>query len=191
MQTFKVGDSVSVLDDTISGKSIRIHAKKCVIEDLDGFERIYPISKIVLNQAKFEDYQLGRDDVEKQILQKINVNLKKTDVVLSQKITKTHFQQETLEIDLHIEELVEDHSYMSNFDILQRQMQTCRMFIERAIRLKAKKAVLIHGKGEGVLRNEIYTYLNRLENTKHIKMEYHEASYASYGVGGATEVRFL
>ena len=80
---------------------------------------------------------------------------------------------------------------MNNFDILQRQMQTCRMFIERAIRLKAKKAVLIHGKGEGVLKNEIYTYLDRLENAKHIRIEFYEASYATYGVGGATEVRFL
>lgn len=187
---FSVGDKVAVLNDTISGVVIRVQQRKCVIEDQDGFERIYPFTNLVICKPSV-DYKLSDRETEKQILNKINSIISKGRVQLPTSVNKTNYQQESLEIDLHIEELVEDHSYMSNFDILQRQMQTCRMFIERAIRLKAKKAVLIHGKGEGVLKNEIYTYLDRLENTKHIKIEFHEASYATYGTGGATEVRFL
>lgn len=187
---FKVGEKVSVLDDTIIGTIIRTNSRKSVIEDEDGFERIYVNSNLV-TYKDFVDYKLTDEQVEKQILSKINASISKGRVTLSSKVTQTNYNQETLEIDLHIEELVDDHSYMNNFDILQRQMQTCRMFIEKAIRLKAKKAVLIHGKGEGVLRNEIHTYLERIENTKHIKIDFHEASYNTYGMGGATEVRFL
>lgn len=187
---FSIGDKVSVLNDTITGVIVRVQKNKCVIEDTDGFERIYPNSNLVILKMSV-DYKLSDEKAEKQILNKINSIISRGQVKLPSKVSKTHYQQESVEIDLHIEELVEDHSYMNNFDILQRQMQTCRMFIEKAIRLKVKKAVLIHGKGEGVLKNEIYTYLDRLENAKHIKIEFHEASYATYGMGGATEVRFL
>lgn len=187
---FKVGEKVSVVDDTIIGTVIRTNSRKSVIEDEDGFERIFLNSNLVHYKTKV-DYKLTDDQVEKQILSKINASISNGKIKLSSKATQTNAYQETLEIDLHIEELVDDHSYMSNFDILQRQMQTCRMFIEKAMRLKAKKAVLIHGKGEGVLRHEIHSYLDRLENTKHIRIEYYEAAYTIYGVGGATEVRFL
>jgi hypothetical protein len=190
MHLFSPGDKVSVLNETITGTIIRINYKKCVIEDEDGFERIYTLSNIVLYKP-VADYKLSDEKAEKQILSKINSIIKKGQVKSPAKVNKMTYEQDCLEIDLHIEELLEDHSYMSNFDILQRQMQTCRMFIEKAIRLKVKKAVLIHGKGEGVLKNEIYTYLDRLENTRNVKIEFHEASYSTYGPGGATEVRFL
>ena len=187
---FKVGDKVSVLDDTIVGTVIRTNARKSVIEDEDGFERIYLNSNLVIYKTSV-DYKLTDEETEKHILSKINASISKGKVALSSKVTQTNYNQNVLEIDLHIEELVDDHSYMSNFDILQRQMQTCRMFIEKAMRLNAKKAILIHGKGEGVLKHEIHSYLDRLENAKHMRIEYFEAPYVEYGVGGATEVRFL
>ena len=143
MRGFNLGDKVSVLNDTITGTIIRLNNNKCVIEDLDGFERIYPITNIVvLNDSV--DYKLTDEKTEKTILDKINAISGQAQIRLSEKVSKTNHVQEVFEIDLHIEELVDDHSYLSNFDILQRQMQTCRMFIERAIRLRAKKAVMIH-----------------------------------------------
>lgn len=190
MSKFNIGDSVSVLNDDVTGKIIRVQANKCVIEDEDGFERIYPKSNLVLRQGQ-QDYKLSDEETEKHILQKINIGANTRNVALSSKISKTTYNQELLEIDLHIEELVEDHSNMTNFEILQRQMQTCRMFVEKAVRLKAKKVILIHGKGEGVLREEIYAYLVRFENSRHIKLEFNPASFSEYGVNGATEVRFL
>jgi dsDNA-specific endonuclease/ATPase MutS2 len=191
MFKFNVGDNIAVLNDTITGKIIRIQQGKCVIEDSDGFERIYPKTSLVVVKSEL-DYKLTDEETEKFILQKINAITKKKEVKLSSESTsKTTYNQEVLEIDLHIEELVDDHSNMNNFEILQRQMQTCRMFIERAMRVKAKKAILIHGKGEGVLREEIYSYLIRLENSKHIKLDFSSASFSHYGVNGATEVRFL
>jgi len=189
MEAFSIGDSVAVVSETISGKIIRLQFNKCVIEDTDGFERIYPLSKIVKTNSA-NDYNLDNDKVEKLINDKINAQLNQSEFRLNTKVSKTNFNQDILELDLHIEELVGDHSYMSNFDIIQRQMQNCRMFVEKAMRLNVKKIILIHGKGEGVLRHEIYTYLDRLENNKHIKIEFHDADFSTYGMGGATEVKF-
>lgn len=192
MRKFNIGDVVSVIDDTISGTLIRLHPNKCVIEDLDGFERIYPLTNIVVTKP-IADYLLDHPDTLELIRQKIE-SVTEQRIQNSQAIAKsTHktVPQFNFEIDLHIEDLLDDHIGLSNFEIMQIQMQACRMFIEKALRLNAKKAVLIHGKGEGVLKHEIYNYLDRLENTKHIRIEYNDASYTNYGKDGATEVRFI
>jgi len=192
MRRFNVGDGVSVINDTISGILIRLHPNKCVIEDTDGFERRYPLSNIVVTNP-IADYLLDHPDTLEMIRQKIEtLTLQRIDK--SQALSKTnhkHTASFNFEVNLHIEDLLDDHIGLSNFEIMQIQMQACRMFIEKSIRLHAKKAVLIHGKGEGVLKHEIYNYLDRLENTKHIKIEYNDASYSSYGKDGATEVRFV
>jgi DNA-nicking Smr family endonuclease len=192
MRKFNIGDTVSVIDDTISGTLIRLQPNKCVIEDTDGFERIYSLSNIVVTKH-IGDYLLDHPDTLELIRQKIeSVTVQR--IQNAQTVSKTSNKaaiQFNFEIDLHIEDLLDDHIGLSNFEIMQIQMQTCRMFIEKAIRLNSKKAVLIHGKGEGVLKHEIYNYLDRLENTKHIKIEYNDASYSNYGKDGATEVRFI
>ena len=192
MRKFNIGDTVAVIDDTISGTLIRMHPNKCVIEDTDGFERIYPLTNIVVTKQTGE-YLLDHPDTLELIRQKIeSVTVQR--IQNAQTVSKTSNKaviQFNFEIDLHIEDLLDDHIGLSNFEIMQIQMQTCRMFIEKAIRLKSKKAVLIHGKGEGVLKHEIYSYLDRLENTKHINIEYNDASYSNYGKDGATEVRFI
>ena len=71
MRQFSVGDRVSVLDDTIIGTVIRVNHKKCVIEDEDGFERIYPLSNLVSYKSEV-DYKLSDEKTEKYILNKIN-----------------------------------------------------------------------------------------------------------------------
>ncbi len=91
-------------------------------------------------------------------------------------------------IDLHIECLVDNHTNLSNHEIVQKQMFACRSFVQKAIQSNKRKIVLIHGKGEGVLKAEIHYYLNRLVNQQSIKMDFHDAPYSEFGMGGATEV---
>ena len=50
---------------------------------------------------------------------------------------------------------------------------------------KIQKVVLIHGVGEGILKEELYFLLKRYENAK-----YYDADYQKYGMG-ATEVYFF
>ncbi len=84
-----------------------------------------------------------------------------------------------LEIDLHIEELLETTSGMNSFDILNHQLDVVRKTIDENIKYKGKKIVFIHGKGEGVLRNAIMQELRR----KYPRCLSQDASFQKYGFG--------
>ena len=185
---FKIGDQVSVITESIQGKVIQIDKKQITIEDQDGFNRSYGHEMLVADNRRI-NYSLSTSETEQMIIEKINASLQRTEqgVISKKNVKRTNFEQEVHEVDLHIDSLTTDFDYMSNSEILQRQMMTCRIFMERVIDQKSDKAVLIHGKGEGVLRAEIYAYLNRLENTKPIQINYSDASFSKYG-SGATEV---
>ncbi len=74
---------------------------------------------------------------------------------------------------------------MSNFDMLNLQLDTARGQLEFAMRKRIPKIVFIHGVGEGVLRQELETLFSRYNNVK-----FYDADYKTYGLG-ATEVRIL
>lgn len=181
MQGFKIGDKVSVLHETIKGIIIHLTNQAVELEDEDGFIRKYPLHKIALQSPEM-DYVVTEDAISKdqQKLGKRILQANKTSVYVSDQI----------EIDLHIEVLRDRHTHLTNYEIIQIQMTTCRAFVQDSIVRKRKRIVLIHGKGEGVLKSEIRTYLERLSNDKGISLDYHDASFAEYGINGATEVLF-
>ena len=86
-----------------------------------------------------------------------------------------------LEIDLHIEELVDTHAGMSNAEIIQIQLKHLQRAIDKAIAEHCRKLVVIHGVGNGRLKSEVHAILDSL------KLRYHDGSYAKYGFG-ATEI---
>ncbi|HMQ49655.1 MAG TPA: Smr/MutS family protein [Saprospiraceae bacterium] len=89
------------------------------------------------------------------------------------------------EIDLHIENLVADHSKMSNAEILRVQLSHFERYLEKAIRLGVERVFIIHGVGKGRLREAIATQLRRMPEVSAFRNEYHH----KYGYG-ATEVIF-
>ena len=84
-----------------------------------------------------------------------------------------------LEIDLHIHELLDNTNGLSNKDMLDCQMKEFRRVMDENQKNKGQKIVFIHGKGEGVLRNEILKELKR--NYK--ACTYQDASFREYGFG--------
>jgi DNA-nicking Smr family endonuclease len=89
----------------------------------------------------------------------------------------------SIELDLHIEKLVQGHEQLSNAQILQLQVRVFEAYIEKAIRLGMERVFIIHGVGEGRLRNTIASSLFRIPEVITFKNEYHP----KYGYG-ATEV---
>lgn len=87
------------------------------------------------------------------------------------------------EIDLHIEKLREDWRKLSNSEILRIQLSQFDAYLAKAIRLGVPRVFIIHGVGEGVLKNEIATRLLQNPDVQTFKNEYHH----KYG-WGATEV---
>jgi len=88
----------------------------------------------------------------------------------------------TAEIDLHISELVEDSYLLEKSEILDIQLNYFNRCLEEAILNKIPKLIVIHGVGNGTLKNEIIKVLKNYDN-----VHYFDASIAKYGTG-ATEI---
>jgi len=184
MSAFKVGDAVSVLNETTRGKIISVGLKKSKIEDEDGFIREY-LNSLLVHSKSSTTYKLGDDILDRELQNKLNLQQK------IKKLKSSSSQSElAFEIDLHYESLTESLNIKSNFEILQKQLTACRSFVQKALSKKQKRIVIIHGKGEGVLKSEIHLYLTRLTSERGINLDFHDAPYHEYGMGGATEVIF-
>ena len=89
------------------------------------------------------------------------------------------------EIDLHMEHLMKGYAKLDKSEILRIQMKHFHQFLEKAIRLGVPSVFVIHGVGEGKLRNAIAESLRQHPGVWRFKNEYHH----KYGYG-ATEVIF-
>lgn len=89
------------------------------------------------------------------------------------------------EVDLHIEELVDNTNGLSNFEMLNIQLERFEKELDAAMEKNMKKIVFIHGVGNGRLKQEI---ISVLKTTKGVS--FHDASYKEYGYG-ATQVNIL
>ena len=87
-------------------------------------------------------------------------------------------------VDLHIEKLTDDGT-LSNYEMLLLQLNTFEKYYDLAISHKQKTLVVIHGIGEGKLREEIHDVLKLKKEVKSFVNQYHEL----YGYG-ATEIFF-
>lgn len=87
------------------------------------------------------------------------------------------------EIDLHVEKLLPGHARIDKGEILRIQMVHFHQFLDKAVRLGAPRVFVIHGVGEGKLRDSIADALRAHPHVYKFKNEFHH----KYGYG-ATEV---
>jgi Mismatch repair ATPase (MutS family) len=92
---------------------------------------------------------------------------------------KDNFKNNVLEIDLHINELLDTTTGMSNADMLNYQLNHFHKIIAENEKKKGQKIVFIHGKGDGVLRKEIENQLK----TRYKSLYFQDASFREYGFG--------
>nr|WP_319398024.1 DUF2027 domain-containing protein [uncultured Carboxylicivirga sp.] len=84
-----------------------------------------------------------------------------------------------LEVDLHIDELIDTTAGLSNGEILNIQIDKFKQVMKDNAKFKGKKLVFIHGVGAGTLKNEIRRLLER----QYKKHNYQDASFREYGYG--------
>ncbi|WP_251620713.1 DUF2027 domain-containing protein [Odoribacter lunatus] len=84
-----------------------------------------------------------------------------------------------IEIDLHIQQLLDSTSGMESKDILEYQLDVFRKTLEEYKLRKGQKIVFIHGKGDGVLRQRILWELQ----TRYKRFQHQDASFKQYGYG--------
>ena len=166
---FKIGDSVSVINDTMTGKIVAIAGEKISIECQDGFLYSFDSKELVASKA----------------WNPLILPNMKEDKTAASGVPKTRFKSKkrtmVKEVDLHIHELIDSEKGMSNYDKLSLQLKTVQRELELAIAKRQQKIIFIHGRGEGVLKKELRILCSKYP------VEYHDASYTEYGMG-ATEV---
>ena len=106
----------------------------------------------------------------------------KPPIVKSNQILKV--VDNTAEIDLHIEELIDDLSGMDNHQKLTFQLNHLNRCINEAMERRLRKLTIIHGVGKGVLKAEVEKYLKDISN---ISMQ--ASPMSKFGMG-ATDVFF-
>lgn len=162
---FQSGDKVRVLDDNQQGVVLRVHRNRVTILNDHGFEETYDLSELI------PDWELSVGDFSKPPEES------------SGRKTYRHSPDEPREIDLHIGQLVDYPSGLSNFDMLQIQLNKVRSEIDQARKERRNRLIFIHGHGSGKLREELHRLLN-----SYSRLEFYDASFRKYKLG-ATEVR--
>ena len=87
------------------------------------------------------------------------------------------------EVDIHIEKIIPSSRGLDAAKMLQIQLDFTKNAVENALKMHQHKIILIHGTGNGKLRNTIRSYLRK----HHPKCEVINADKMKYG-DGATEV---
>lgn len=175
---FEVNDKVEVLDDALQGRVIKIDGNSIYIETSEGFLLNFEPSELV----KIEEDQSRMIASQNVSFSEIIKEKQPVKRAKSIKVKPKERSAPPMEVDLHIEKLVNSFRGMSNYDILNLQLETAKRQIEFAVRKRLPKIVFIHGVGEGVLKAELDYLLSRYDNLK-----FYDANFQKYGVG-ATEV---
>lgn len=84
-----------------------------------------------------------------------------------------------IEVDLHIESLVDDTRGMDARSMLDYQLATVGKYLDAHRKERGRRIVFIHGKGDGILRNAIIALLK----SKYRNCTHQDASFQEYGFG--------
>jgi len=98
---------------------------------------------------------------------------------------RQHMEPARTVVDLHIEKLTDDWKHLSNFDILMMQLKAFEKYYQLSVAHHQASLIVIHGVGEGVLRDEIHEKLRLKREVKTFVNQFHP----SFGYG-ATEIFF-
>jgi len=169
LDEFNLGEKVSVIDNAITGVIIEISQREIKLKDENGFVYTYLHNEVV----KVFNFNESFVENHKSFIKEINTTTRKKE--------KKSQIQEILEVDLHIHQITKSNKYLSNFDMLNRQINFANQKIKFAIKNNIQRVVFIHGIGQGVLKSELYKVF------KKYKVEINDANYQKYGQG-ATEI---
>ncbi len=187
---FKKGDRVLFLNERMEGVVQSVSDKGMVIVlNSDGFEIpvlakdivhkltddqkreekakiVEPTSSVVINEDDFSDMNFMKEENQRNV-------------------SKPHSHRRDdveMEVDIHIERLLKKHQHLGNSQIVRIQMEHTELAIKRAFALGMHRLIIIHGVGNGTLKEEVRKLLKRYSNIR-----YADASFQKYG-NGATVV---
>lgn len=178
-----IGDHVRFLDSVGGGIVCRVDTQKKLVyvEDEDGFEIPALPSQCVIIKTDFPaDADVSAD--KKEAVDEPRHAAKDADMERGSEKKKQ--RPDVIEVDLHINQLVDDPRGMTHWDMMKRQLAVFDMTVRQNMANKGQKIVFIHGRGEGVLKAQIENMLRHDFPT----CEFHDASFREYGFGATMVV---
>lgn len=166
--TFKPAVNVELRIDVV--KFYKLHT----FSDSDFFEEPSLMYDIIRNDIPAKQVYASAEEIQSALLQ-----THKGEKPRSQPIVKSTSKPGLVEIDLHIDSLLDDISGMDNAAILTYQLDKFREVLEEYKGKREQRIVFIHGKGDGVLRKAILDELRK----KYPHYKHQDASFQEYGFG--------
>lgn len=153
--------------------TVKFYKQHCFMEN-DYFEEDALIYTIVRNDVPEKELLVSAAELQEAMLQKT-----REERHAPRSLVKKKADSAVLEVDLHINELLDNTNGLSNADMLNYQLEKFREVLGKYAGHKGQKIVFIHGKGDGVLRKAIEQELK----TRYKQYYYQDASFREYGFG--------
>ena len=181
--TFQINEKVGFLHEKGGGVIRHVDIQgQYIVEDESGFERPFKANELV--KIFSDNYRLPDDNIAQ--LNDDDTISKSKHTTRKEILTGVRRPIDVWEIDLHIDAILDSHFGMSNSEILAIQLKELRSFYKRATDKHIRKIILIHGVGEGVLKEEVRLFLSKKEG-----VNYYDADFREYGKGAtAAELRY-
>lgn len=173
----KIGNTVMVIDDNVEGTIVSIENNIVLVETLDGFQITYEKKELVVLENPISSQEFSVDNISEVLKNKEVVRHKNARAQKPKQRVKP-----AMEVDLHIHQLVSSQRGLSNYDMLEIQLDTAKRQLHFAMKKGIQRVVFIHGVGAGVLRQELEYLLKRYD-----AVSFEDANFQKYG-RGATEI---
>ncbi len=171
-RTFLLKNAVTMELRVDSVKFYKLHT----FEENDFFPQPALIYDIVRDDESAKQVFVSADDIKEALLSKNEQGVPAK--VQRQQQHKT-VKNNIVEVDLHIDALLDDTTGMGNAEMLNYQLDVFRRTLDEFKTRTGQKIVFIHGKGDGVLRRAILDELKR----KYRNYSSQDASFREYGYG--------
>mgnify|MGYP006134771955 CR=1 FL=1 len=176
-----IGNRIKVINENFEGEIKTIlQNNRLIITSTDGFDYEFSTNEVVIiGEDNKHQYTIDETAVSSKIASDKYI---KEDFLIKY-TTKSKFQyNRTLEVDLHLNKLLEHPELLDDWQRLHTQIQHVKNCLSAADKKNIRKIVFIHGVGTGVLKTELQNYLSKFENLTVTTADFNE-----YG-NGATHV---
>ncbi len=175
-KAFKMKNPVAVEQKLDTTKFFKLHCFR---------ENIYFDTKVIAVDIVRDDVVTRKAAIDSSRLETAMKEKMKADKPVRKRVVKHSEKRnkDIIEVDLHIQELVDNVHGLSNADMLNLQVDEFRRVMDSNLKNHGQKIVFIHGKGEGVLRQALLKELNY----RYKGFQFQDASFREYGYG-ATQV---
>ncbi len=180
---FFSGDAYAHRDpvsDQLKLKGVKFFKDSTYTDDLLTGKRAYLAELEILEESiptESERPFINNEDIKRMLIAKERSSF-------SEKKSIPHLKNQQLdkEVDLHIEELIDNWSGLTNAQLIDIQLKHMQKELDEAIGNHFQRITFIHGVGNGRLKSEVRRILASYKGIR-----FHDGSYQRYGFG-ATEV---